>query len=266
MHWYKQTGEPCYEVPNKSKGGMRPTTLADARKLNLVPSVTEICKIIHTHSLQSWIEEQIVKAAWEIDKTEPEELMYEAWRGKVLEKASEISRDAANKGSDIHKAIEEWLTTYKITNNEPYFEWKNTFAGWWIKQEWWEKDYPIFTEGYIPTCDGYGGRYDIFIGSAKTIIIDLKTQNAKGKPFNFYRSWGRQLAAYAQALGATRLISVVMDSQDSSKIDSKEWTDYPELLAEFKAAQLLWKSENNFNGDTKCKCNVNNPIVVQDLS
>ena len=38
-HWYDKEGNPAYEVEAK-KGGMRPTTLRDARVLDLVPSVT----------------------------------------------------------------------------------------------------------------------------------------------------------------------------------------------------------------------------------
>lgn len=46
-HWYTHAGEPAHEQPNKSKPGtMRETTLRDARKLNLNPSVTTVTKIL----------------------------------------------------------------------------------------------------------------------------------------------------------------------------------------------------------------------------
>ncbi len=31
-HYYDKNGKAVFEVPNKSKGGMRPTTLRDCRK------------------------------------------------------------------------------------------------------------------------------------------------------------------------------------------------------------------------------------------
>ena len=40
-HWYTREGAPKYTVEAKN-GNPRNTTLADARKLNLVPSVTTI--------------------------------------------------------------------------------------------------------------------------------------------------------------------------------------------------------------------------------
>ena len=41
-HWYDLDGQPCHEVPRAKGDGMRPTTLADARKLHLLPSVTNV--------------------------------------------------------------------------------------------------------------------------------------------------------------------------------------------------------------------------------
>jgi hypothetical protein len=252
-HWYyRSTGLPCYEVECKSKPGqMRPTTIRDARELDLVPSVSTIGKIIYSPSLENWKAEQIVKAAWETPEVKQTEdgcvvpLTYVQWKLEVLELADEISSTAADTGSAIHKAVEEYLTTGTCVGE--YYDWQKTFAKWWLSQSWFNmpNEYTpnIQSEDYIGTEFGYGGRYDIYVGGS--IIIDLKTQNAKGKPFKFYRSWGRQLAAYAQPLKATRLISVAIDSQDSSKIEAFEWPDREKLLTEFMCAQILWLSEND---------------------
>ena len=45
-HYYDLTGKAVFEVPNKSKGGMRHTTLRDAKSLGLLPSVTTIFKCL----------------------------------------------------------------------------------------------------------------------------------------------------------------------------------------------------------------------------
>ena len=44
VHWYGQDGSPQYTVTAKD-GQQRPTTLRDARKFNLVPSVTTVLKV-----------------------------------------------------------------------------------------------------------------------------------------------------------------------------------------------------------------------------
>src|SRR5512139_1672294 len=62
-HWYTTDGDPMYEVIAKSTGLPRNTTLADARKLNLLPSVTTILKILHKQALVNWLIEQAVLAA-----------------------------------------------------------------------------------------------------------------------------------------------------------------------------------------------------------
>ena len=250
--WYRRSGQPCYTLPNKSKPGtMRATTKADAKKLDLVPSVTTISKIVYSFGLERWKEGQILQAAWEYRVLGlAESIERDQWCAAVKVKANEISSTASDTGEDIHHAIlDELLVTGKLGG--PYMEWQKTFADWWKKQEWFGKmDYMVTQEGYIPTNYGYGGRFDIYVQAEfpmLDIILDLKTQNAKGKPFTFYRSWGRQLAAYAQALAASRLISIVMDSQDSERIEAYEWPDYGALLKEFEASQLLWTSENGFN-------------------
>ena len=40
-HWYLPDGAPAYEIRG-TNGKVRPVTLRDARKLNLLPSVTTI--------------------------------------------------------------------------------------------------------------------------------------------------------------------------------------------------------------------------------
>ena len=63
-HWYdRQSGQPVYEVPMKSKEGMRPTTIADARKCDLCPSVTLILGAIDKPGLNAWKARQLLEAS-----------------------------------------------------------------------------------------------------------------------------------------------------------------------------------------------------------
>jgi hypothetical protein len=62
LHWYDRHGRPCYEVMSKP-GVMRPTTLRDARKLNLVPSVTNIIRCAAAPGLEIWKQQQVMMAA-----------------------------------------------------------------------------------------------------------------------------------------------------------------------------------------------------------
>ena len=72
-HWYTQDGKPFYEIENKSAPGtMRRVTLRDARKLNLVPSVTTITGVISKPQLEAWKIEQAILASLTLPRTPKE--------------------------------------------------------------------------------------------------------------------------------------------------------------------------------------------------
>ena len=57
MHLYTRQGEPVYEMPyadKKRAGETRSPTIADARKLNLLPGVTDILSIVDQPGLNIW--------------------------------------------------------------------------------------------------------------------------------------------------------------------------------------------------------------------
>ena len=230
-HWYYKDGKPCTEVPKKS-GGVKKPTIKEARELGLVPSVTTILKVIQNTGLEIWKTNQILEFAWKVKK----EGNYLDWVEQVRELASTESELASDTGTDIHEAITNWL------QGKPYLDyyekWVDSFKGWWNAQE---KDI-VGCELYIPTTNGYGGRYDIILGDT---LIDIKTQNSKGKPLKTYRSWGRQLAAYGDVLNCKKLLNWVVDSQKPDGYLVYEWEDKEKLLNEFNAAKTLWLSENN---------------------
>ena len=70
-HWYQRDGVPLHTVLS-AKGEPRPTTLRDARKLGLLPSVTNILGVIAKPGLTSWLQEQAVLAALTLPRIEGE--------------------------------------------------------------------------------------------------------------------------------------------------------------------------------------------------
>ncbi len=61
-HWYQRDGEPLHSVLS-AKGEPRPTTVRDARKLGLLPSVTNVLGVINKPELVEWKMTQAVLAA-----------------------------------------------------------------------------------------------------------------------------------------------------------------------------------------------------------
>src|SRR5690348_4666760 len=111
-HFYHKNGAPCFEVPyaDPSKG-MRKATLADARKLSLLPSPTTILKVLHKQGLVEWMIEQACLAVLTSPRNDGESL--DAFVHRILKVEMEQdgeAKQAAELGTKIHAAISLELT------------------------------------------------------------------------------------------------------------------------------------------------------------
>src|SRR5208337_4864623 len=109
-HWYTRNGEACYEVfYSDPKRGKRSTTLADARKLSLLPSVTTITKVLAAPALVEWLRQTAAIAAVTTPRNPGEEL--DAFVARALAVDAESISDAARDlGTAIHDAIEKAMS------------------------------------------------------------------------------------------------------------------------------------------------------------
>ena len=103
-HWYDINGNAVFQVPNKSKGGMRNTTLKDAKSLHLFPSVTTIFKCMASPELDRWKQQQVLLASLTLPRTEDES--DEEYCSRIIKDAFKQVEDAADLGTQIHKALE----------------------------------------------------------------------------------------------------------------------------------------------------------------
>jgi hypothetical protein len=104
-HWYAVDGTPMYEIIG-ANGNKRPTNLRDARKLNLVPSVTGIIRCAAAPGLENWKAEQLMLAALTLPRN-PDEVE-SAWLDRVRHDSRETARKAAERGTAIHAALESY--------------------------------------------------------------------------------------------------------------------------------------------------------------
>ena len=98
LHWYTQAGEPCHTINGRN------TTLRDARKMNLCPSVTSVLGIIAKPALTNWMVDQGIMAALTMPRVNGESETDYIKRIKDDSKQQAIR--AAQEGSRIHQAIE----------------------------------------------------------------------------------------------------------------------------------------------------------------
>src|SRR6056300_829607 len=103
-HWYTQEGEPMYTIIG-ANGKERNTTLRDAKKENLVPSVTTILGMIAKPSLENWKINQALNSALTLERYEGESSESFAYRCKYDSK--KIGMEAAKQGTKIHYQIEK---------------------------------------------------------------------------------------------------------------------------------------------------------------
>lgn len=206
-HWYWKHAEAAYEVPRADGKGWRPTTLADARKLNLLPSVTTILKVLHRQALQDWLTEQAVLAVLSTPHN-PEECgpkcsacgyapltQVDAFVHRVLQVErvqDQESQNARDLGTDIHAALECWFSGQEVPAEfRPWIEGPARAIGAGRRYVVAEK---------IVVGAGYAGRVDLIQETGDDWWLwDFKTTKTLPEPGESWPEHRLQLAAYAAA-------------------------------------------------------------------
>jgi hypothetical protein len=201
-HWYSKSGEPFYEIAKKDGSGMRAVTLADARKLNLLPGVSKILSTLHKEALVSWRIEQACLAVLTTPRLPNEALDAFVERTlhteRVQDQESQIARD---RGTEIHEAMEVLanVTDFKRGTtqlNSEILPW--VLPAWDAVSEYGE----TYETESILVGNGYAGRTDLIQEqkpSATMILWDFKSTKKlpKSEPWPEHQL---QLSAYAMAL------------------------------------------------------------------
>jgi len=240
--WYKPIGNgqlsPLWTINKADGSGERAPTLRDARKLGLLPSVTEILKVIAKPAVEIYKQNQILQSALTLPRIEGEDLDSFALR---VELDSDQHREkAADLGTRIHAAIAGSLQGQPVSEDmQPYM------------QEWiaCRNDIVVMnTEMQVGSEQlGYAGTLDLqgLDVSRNRAIFDFKSQDVKDGKANFYPEWAMQLAAYAQAMASPhKLVSVVVSTNELTKgflythIWPREQSYYYEA---FQQAFGLWR-------------------------
>jgi hypothetical protein len=185
-HWYLPDGQPCYEILAKN-GILRPTTLRDARKLLLRPSVTKIIKEAAAPGLERWKRQQLLMAALTLPRIEGESL--EDFSKRVETDSEAQGKEARERGTQIHGEIEIALRGGPVSDYAaPVLDWLGATFG---PQPW-------SPERSFSSSLGFGGKLD---ACAPGIVIDFKTKDFEASDtIKGYDEQQMQLAAYGIGL------------------------------------------------------------------
>ena len=249
-HWYAADGTPQHWRDNKSKPGeKRRTTKRDARKENLYPSVTTVLDVIRKPQLEAWKVEQGILAALTLPREDGEPL--DVFARRVAYDAKETSSKAAEFGTRVHKAIEDWVSTnFEAPDNDivpilgKYMDWHDKNIG----------AVECVEKRFCNTKDGYAGCIDMIAEyQDRWCVIDFKTQGAKiGKPMVAWDGYGEQLEAYRRGLcrdDDMGIINVMLSTNpDDVRIEVIDHTENRDRLWEtFQAACTIWRNLNKFD-------------------
>jgi len=247
-HWYGPDGSPQYTVRAKD-GSMRATTLRDARKMDLRPSVTTVMKVAAAPGLEVWKQEQLLLAALTLPKR-PDESEKD-YITRIVADSKETGKNAAERGTRIHESIEKWFDGIKEVEHPTIASAcmsaiEEHFKGM--------TEVPWITEASFADPLGFGGKVDLHSPMANGIVVDYKTKeftdpaDVKG-----YDEHVMQLAAYRVGLGIpnARCANAFASVNQPGLIKMIEWTE-EELQrgwAMFKLLLEFWKIKNKFGDE-----------------
>lgn len=193
-HWYTETGEPMYTVMGKTTGRPRATTLRDAKKLNLFPSVTGIMKVIAAPGLEQWKREQLLLSSVTLPWLPGEDA--EAFVKRVLADSDAQAAKARESGTACHGTIENMLLGKSFER-----QWaEHALAFCNACEEWMGTLKGVEPEKCFSHPIGYGGKSDVPNASVN-MLADIKTKEfTEDKLPDIYDEHPMQLAAYREGL------------------------------------------------------------------
>lgn len=241
FHWYTKDGFPCYEIEGKN-GNLRPTTLRDARKLNLLPSVTTVLSVFPKPGLIAWKERQILLAA--LTSTRKENEPDDVYISSIMREAHEQAREAAEKGTAIHGAIERYLQGDVDNDYVKYAVPALNALAYSLGMSFYDLLPVISVEKSFASSLGYGGKVDLHSREIN-FVCDFKTKDIIDDSKPGYQEHCIQLSAYANGLNMpdARLINIYISTKIPGLVKivehAKEEKDHAFEI--FKKSLELWR-------------------------
>lgn len=227
---------------------MRAATLRDARKMGLYPGVTTIIRCAAAPGLERWKQNQVLLAALTLPRR-PQETE-DDWLNRVILDSQEQARKAADRGTQIHAAIQGHFEGQAPDEEMwPYVQGavKALKQAFGARPEW-------RAEQSFADAMGFGGKVDLCRwapGLGREAVVDIKTKEfSDASSVKAWDDHAIQLAAYRRGLGLDEascanvfvstsvpgLATVIMWSEDEIR---RGWTMFKSLLA-------YWQAKNNY--------------------
>lgn len=257
-HWYTREGAPAYAVAKADGSGERPTTIRDARKLGLLPSVTTVLGILDKPQLTTWKIKTAIRAAIEVQRGDGEEI--EAWVERVAERAGEPAAEAADLGTRIHDAIET-ACRGETWDSQALGAYVAPALGWLLGKLGQGGRISALESVIANPIYGFAGRVDcaLEMPDGTVWVVDWKSRKTRpgetdAQAFTPYATHRLQLAAYAaewalnqgpgkpgRGWGKVRCANVFTSSTEPGRFGIAVHEAPEESWEAFKAALAVWR-------------------------
>lgn len=190
-HWYDKAGQPRYTVIG-ANGNERPTTLRDARKDGLVPSVTTVMSVAAKPGLEAWKLNQAFLSALTLPPIPGESL--DAFKKRAELDSREHARAAAELGTAVHASLEGFYrgNQYPLAHAPMVEAAVSALDDYFGRHQW-------LPEKSFCSPLGYGGKVDLHSADA---VIDFKTKEfGPDDKLQAFDEQIIQLDAYRHGLG-----------------------------------------------------------------
>lgn len=277
-HWYTKNGQAMHKVPGKTVAE-RDTTITDARKMGLLPSVSGITKVWANLGLDRWKQNATIDATlnycrddWTGDWSKVKASEDDHFYGEVRARADASMNAASDLGVKIHAAIEASLTSSTWFPNEEVQLWD----GRWVEMrelvnpaldKLRELSITTVESEKIITClsHGYAGQMDMAFTQGEIAgVLDFKSTKTKpGKKIDVRQGQSMQIAAYHYAYWGVadkphftpnhKGINLYISTTEIGRVDIVTY-DHEELAKQwqgFLACLTLWRLQNNYDPRTK---------------
>jgi hypothetical protein len=242
LHWYQRDGTPQYTVKAKN-GNERATTLADARKMNLVPSVTTILNVAAKPGLERWKQEQLLLAVMTLPRAQDED--EKSFIDRVVVDSKEQGKRAAERGTRIHEAVESFYNGVMLAEMAEYQ------VGVYNEIE---KVYDVTRfepEKAFAHELGFGGKVDLHTRKYKDagLVLDIKSKEfTDPSKVDAYDEHMMQLAAYRVGLDLPNAVcaNVFVSATKPGLVIIKEWSqdDLARGWEMFQSLLRFWQIKN----------------------
>lgn len=173
---------------------------------------------------------------------------YKWLANKGWEEAEAIKQAAGDKGSKVHKAVEDLILGKEVKMDSVYAdsngeeseltveEWEcvMSFVDWWkeVKPELIKAEHTVFAKKYAGTVDLL-----CKIGE-ETWIVDFKTSS------EVWPEYELQVSAYKHAIPEAQKAGILQLNYKRNKIKKYKFTEVEDKYHLFESAYLVWENEN----------------------